>query len=279
MPSRHAGPTRTALDSQSPGHPRRRAGRRGGWGRAHPGTGARRRRPVPARRGVRRQPARRRPRAGQHAPPLLPDPYPRLPGGAGPPAVPVAAGAVSALGASHPGCAGRRRDGGDGGAAAVRLHHHDRPPLRVPAGAGGRHRHRGRGGIPPGHPRGADARLHGPFGAGWRPAARGRGAGRRHDPCRQRAADRPAPRPAAPRHAANRAGAVLALLRHDRADALDRGAGRADRRAAAHPLGGNGGRGGVLPGAVRLLAAGLPGRVRLAAAGHLAGARHPFLGP
>ncbi len=118
----------------------------------------------------------------------------RQPRRAGPNAVSLAAGAVSDLGATDAGRAGRRRNSRDGGASAVRLHDDHRPPLRFSRRTGSRDRYRDRGrkrlglrvvltrgsmnlsqrdgGLPPGQRR----------------------AGRRHDPGRQRAADRALPR-------------------------------------------------------------------------------------
>ena len=79
---------------------------------------------------------------------------------------------------------------GDGGTAAVGLHHHHRSSLRVSGRARGRRRYRGRGGEAARHARAADARLDEPVAARRRPAARQRGAGRGHDPGRQRARGR-----------------------------------------------------------------------------------------
>ena len=169
-------------------------------------------------------------------------------------AVRLAADAVPGLGTADARRAGGRGDGGPGRAAALRLHHDHRPPLRVSRRAGGRDRHRGRRRRAARHARGADAGLDEPVATRWRAAAGQRGAGRGHDPGRQRAADRPPSRPGAARDAADRAGAVLAVQRDHRADAGDRQAGRHARRPPAHAPGRDGGRGGVLPGALRLLA-------------------------
>ena len=80
----------------------------------------------------------------------------------------------------------------------------------------------------------SDARLDEPVAEGRRAPARLGRAGRRRDPRRQRAARRAASRPRVGRDGAHRARAVLAVLGHARADARDRGAGRAARRAPAH---------------------------------------------
>ena len=107
-------------------------------------------------------------------------------GRAGPRAVSLAAGALPGLGAADAGSARARRHRGDVGIAAVRLHHHDRSSLRVPGGARGRRRYRGRRRQAPRHARAADPRLDEPVAARRRPAAGQRGAGRGYDPRRQR---------------------------------------------------------------------------------------------
>ena len=122
-------------------------------------------------------------------------------------------------------------------------HHYVFPP-----GLGVRDRHRDCRGATAGHAHRGDARFDEPIAARRWAAAGQRGAGRGHHPCRQRAPDRAPPRPVARRDGADRAGALLAVQRDDVADARHRGAGGADRRAAAHAPGGDRGREPLLPG-------------------------------
>ena len=158
----------------------------------------------------------------QHPSSFLPDPDPGAAGGARSRTVSVAAGALSGLGAADAGIAPSRRHRGDVGIAAVGLHHHDRPSLRLPGRARGRRRYRGRCRAAARHPRAADARLDGPVAEGWRPAARQRGAGRGHDFGRQRTRGGKTSPARRGRDGADRAGAMLAVFGDDLADARDR---------------------------------------------------------
>ena len=100
-------------------------------------------------------------------------------------------------------------------------------------------------------------RLDGPRALRRRAAARRGDRGPRRDPGRLRGRDRPLPRHLAGRDAADRARALLAVQRHQGADARGGRAGPLARRAPAHAHGRDRGRGAVLPRAVRLP----PGRV------------------
>ena len=105
-----------------------------------------------------------------------------------------------------------------------------------PAGLERRDRHPGRGGARARHPHDADARLDEPVGEGRRPAARQRGAGRRHDPRRLRARDRAAittPRDGAMLQVALAPCSPFTVTK--RADARERRARRALRLPPAHP--------------------------------------------
>ena len=133
-------------------------------------------------------------RARQHPPSFLPDADPRPPGGDQPRAVRLADRALSDLGAAEAARAAPGGAAGAGRAAAVRLHHRRRPSLSLSRRAGERRRHRGRGGARARHAHDGDARLDEPLAEGRRPAARLRGAGRGHDPRRQRARAEAVPR-------------------------------------------------------------------------------------
>ena len=180
---------RSGMDQGPAGDPGRgRRARAGGGRRPHRRIGRRRRRAENARRQAFRG---RRPRgaagADQHPPPFLPDAHPRGAGRARPRTVSLADDALSDLGRADAGSARSRRHGGDGGADAVGLHHHHRSSLSVPRRTGRGRGHRDRGGTTPRPARAVDARLDEPVTARRRPAARQRGAGRGHDPGRQRA--------------------------------------------------------------------------------------------
>ena len=97
-----------------------------------------------------------------------------------------------------------------------------------------------------------------------RAAARRGRRGPRRDPRRLRRRDRPLPRHLARRDGADRARAVLAVLRHPGADARVGRARPLARRAAAHAHGRDRGRGALLPRAVRLPPGRVPGAARLA---------------
>ena len=126
---------------------------------------------------------------------------------------------------------------GSGRARARRLHDDDRPPLRPSAPRRGPDLRRDRGGHGARGPLPPDPRLDEPVGQGRRPAAGLGGAGRRRDPRRQRAAGGPSSRPVLGGDGADRPRALLAVLRLARPDATHGGAGRATRRAPAHPPG------------------------------------------
>ena len=273
------GPKAGDLDQGPPGHPCRWGGAR----RCRPGTagssnwcrpGASRSRPAAAvyEAGAHVVAAG----ADQHPSSFLPDADARVAGGAGPRAVSLAAGALSGLGAADAGIAGPRRHRRDVGAAAVRLHHHDRSSLCLSGRAGGRRRYRGRGRQAPRHAGAADARLDEPVAARRRLAARQRGAGRRHHPRRQRARRREASPARRGRDGADRAGAVLAVFGDDVADARDGRARRQARRPPAHASGGNRGREQILRTDVWLPAARLSRAMRLAQRADLARPRHSF---
>ncbi len=103
----------------------------------------------------------------------------------------------------------------------------------------------------------AHPRLDEPVAARRRLAAGQRGAGRGHDPRRQRTRGgetSPARRRC---HGADRAGAMLAVFGDDVADERDRGARRQARCPPAHPFGGNRGREQILRADAWLPAAGL----------------------
>ena len=124
--------------------------------------------------------------ADQHPSSFLPDADPGAAGGDGPRAVSVAAGALSGMGAADAGSPRPRRHRGDVGAAAVRLHHHDRSSLCLSGRARGRRRYRSRRRQAARRARAADPRLDEPVAARRRLAARQRGAGRGYHPRRQR---------------------------------------------------------------------------------------------
>ena len=168
-------------------------------------------------------------------------------------AVRVADRALPGLGRARRG--GRARGGGRRArpAGPDRVHDQHRPPLRLPARrrrpARRRDRRRRAAVGLRFHP---TPRLDGPRSVAGRPAAGLGRRGPRRDPRRDRGRDRPLPRPVAGLDGAGRGRAVLAVLRHRRAD--DRGgrAGPPPRRPAAHPPRRDRRRGGVLPRAVRL---------------------------
>ena len=239
---------------------------------------------VPARRPRRR---RRMPRVfdasahvvlpgpDQHAPSFLPDPDPRLPAGAGQGAVPLAGGPLPDLGAAHARAPAPGRARGAGRAAALRHDHHQRPPLRLqrrrsPTRSTSRSRRRrplgmrlvatrgsmslgeDEGGLPPRSVvQREDAIL----------ADSERLIGRYHEPDAG-AMIQVALAPCSPF-------SVTESLMRDSGRAR-----RAPRRAAAHPPRRDAGRGGLVPGAVRLPAGRLSGAGRLARRPRLAGARH-----
>ena len=162
----------------------------------------------------------RRPRPARHARPRQLPPPP-LPVGhararAGQHAVRVAAGALSGLVARRRRDRAGRRPRRAGRARALGLHDRVRPPLPLPARrrrpARGRDRGgaRGRAALPP------LPRLDGPRPQPGRAAARRGRRGPRRDPRRLQRRDRPLPRHLAGRDGADRARAVLAVLRHRR---------------------------------------------------------------
>ena len=152
-------------------------------------------------------------------------------------AVRVARRAVSDVGADRRRRRARRRPRRARRAAALRLHDGVGPPLRLPARRGRPAGGRDRGGARAGHPLLPVPRLDGPRQVVRRAAARRGRRGPRRDPRRLLGGDRPLARSLAGRDGADRAGAVLAVQRHARADARDGGAGPRARRAAAHAHG------------------------------------------
>ena len=227
-------------------------------------------------RDLRRVAPRRHPRADQHPPPFLPDADAGPPAGDQQAAVPLAEGALHRLGQDHPRRVPPRHAAGLYRAPALGLHHRGRPPLPLSQGPGGCRRRAGRRGEGPRDPCLRHPRLDEPLGGGWRPAAQVPDAGRRHHPLRQRAGAEPVPRREARRDGADRAGAVLAVQRHQAADARERGAGRPLRLPAPHPSRRDARRGRLLPRDVRAA----PGRLsrggRLDEPAGVARARHPL---
>ena len=124
------------------------------------------------------------------------------------------------------------------------------------------------------HARAADARLDEPVAARRRPAAGQRGAGRRHDPRRQRTRGGEASPARRGRHGADRARAMFAVLGDDLADEEDRRARRQARRSPAYPSGRDRGREQVLRADLWLPSARLSRAMRLAQRADLARARH-----
>ncbi len=148
----------------------------------------------------------------QHPSPHLPEPHPSLPTSCQRIAVHVADDAVPALGGPRRG-GGLRLDVDRSGRARPRwLHDHDGPPLRAPAPRRRPDLRRDRRGAGAGDALPPDSRLDEPVGEGRRPATGQRGAGRRRDPRRQRAAGRDPSRPFVGCDGADRAGAVLPVL-------------------------------------------------------------------
>ncbi len=189
---------------------------------------------------------------GQHPPPHLPEPHPRLSAGDIVEPVRLAHDALPDLGRARRGGLLPLGVGRAGRAGAGRVHDIDGPPLRAPHRRRRPHHrrdHRGAGARPalPRHPG-----LDEPLAEGRRPAARLGGAGRRHDPGRVRAPGRPAPPARGRRHDPGGAGPVLAVLGDARAHEGNGRAGRAARRAPAHPPGRGRRRGHVLPRRLRL---------------------------
>ena len=144
--------------------------------------------------GVRGRRARRAARLDQHASSFLPDFDPCRPSRARSRAVSMARSPLPGVGSPYPGRARTRHDGGDGRALALRLHDQHRPPLRFSTRPGACDRHRSGGGETAWHARAVDAWLNEPLAPRRRAAAGQRGAGRGHDPRRQRAVDRSVPR-------------------------------------------------------------------------------------
>ena len=119
-----------------------------------------------------------------------------------------------------------------------------------------------------------DARLDEPVAARRRPAARQRRAGRGHHPRRQRARGRKASPARRGCDGADRAGAMLAVLGDDVADARHRRSRRQARRPPAHPSRRDRGREQILPADVWLPSARLSRAMRLAQCADLARPRH-----
>ena len=216
----------------------------------------------------------RHPGAGEHAPPPLPVGDPGAGRRRGP--VRLAHHAVPGLGRHRRGHRRRRRGGRAGLAGPHRVHHLHRPPLRLPGRRRGRARRRdlcGPTGRPAVH---AHAGLDGPRPARRRFAAGPRGRGHRHHPGRECRGDRHPPRPGPGLDAADRAGALLAVLGDRGPAAAVRRTGAGQGRAPAHPPGGDHGRGAVLPGAIRPHPGRVHGDAGLAGRRRLAGPRHPL---
>ena len=116
----------------------------------------------------------------------------------------------------------------------------------------GRARRRDRRGAPGGPAVPPDPRVDGPRPEQGRAAAGQRGRGHRHHPGRQCSAIDTYHDPWSGLDAADRGGALLAVLGDRGPAAADRRAGPPQGRAAAHPPVRDPGRGGVLPGAFRL---------------------------
>ena len=158
----------------------------------------------------------------------------------------------------------RSRAHGARRAGALRLLDRLRPPLRLPARTARHLRGGGRGGARAGRSPRRVARLDGPRGLGRRPAARRARRGARRGARRDRAAPRrlPRERPRSPRAARGRS--VLAVLGHGTTDGGVGGARTAARPRAPYAPRRDRGGGGVLPGALRVLAGGVPRAPRLA---------------
>ncbi|CAA9222401.1 MAG: Guanine deaminase, partial [uncultured Blastococcus sp.] len=247
------------------GHRRRRPprdpGRLGGGHRRRGERPGRAGRPATGRRRDDRRPRLPgHPGAGQHPPPPLPEPHPRLRARADRRPLRLAGHPLPAVGPAGRGGGLRQRLRRTDGAGAERLHHLDRPPLRAPPRRGRPHLRRGGRGPGPGHAVPPHPRLYVAVGQGRRPAPGLGRAGRRRDPGRLRAAGGRPPRPVAAGHDPHRARPLLAVQRLHRPDGPHRRAGRAARRPAAHPPVRDPGRGRLLPGDLRPAPGRLPRR-------------------
>ena len=240
------------------------------------GAGPGRRSPDRSVRGPRRPGARGGARADQHAPPLLPDAHARLGARGQRPPVPVAAGPLPRVGPSAPPRPAARDHGGDGGAAALGLHHGGRPPLPVPRRHGALDRRAGRGRPEPRHAGRPLPGIHEPGRARRRAAPAADGAGGGDDPRRQRTPGGDLPRARRRRPDPDRAGPVLTVLGDAGDHAGHRRPGRRAGRAAAHPPRRDHRRGGLLPGALRAADGRLPRVHGLAHRPDVAGPRHPL---